>query len=813
LINSAPRPRWQKVLADLWGSRTRTLLVIASISVGLFAFGIIATIYWVIASDMRTAYGAVNAANIYLQVDLFDLDLVENLRKLEGVRQAEGVRSVSLRVFDRDAQWQTIRFQAVKDWDEMPINTLRMVEGNWPPEKNELVVDQYKRDELGAALGELVTIELADGKTRELKLVGVVQDLTVGAFSGGGGFFEAPVQGYVHQDTMDTLGQPMPYLFNGLYVTVDEAQGDDVSAIRAVAERVTDRMEDNDIVVISTRPVSSHAHPNGYLIDAIVGVLLVLGLLVVFLSGFLITSTLQALLNQQVQQIGIMKSVGARRVQIAGIYMMLILLFGLISYVVAVPLAAKVSFWLMEFLARMLNFVFQGERVVLPVVILQGVLALIMPQVAAWQPIWKGTQISVQEALNGIQPGAGQGKAHHDPQAKRAARRPKLISRPMLISIRNTFRRKGRLILTLVTLTLGGGIFIATFNVQVSMNKYIDQIARYFISDVNVTLDRPYRISQVQELLDDVPGVKYVEGWATASSQILLSNGSAGESVSLLAPPAGSSLVEPVVLDGRWIKPGDSNAIVLSDQFTTRFPNLRVGDTLDLQVNGDETEWVVVGFFQFAGKNGGYIAYTSFDFLSELVGLPNKAITFQVVADREGLSAEEQNKLSLAIESRLEKAGLKVTDLTTGSSLSGIAGSGFNILILFLLFLAVLTAMVGSIGLAGTMSMNVMERTREIGVMRAIGASDRILMKMVLVEGLIIGAISYVAGSLLAFPISKLMSDGISLAIFDAPSSFGFTPIGFGIWAAAVALLSLAASLIPARRASRLTIREVLAYE
>ncbi|RPJ47176.1 MAG: FtsX-like permease family protein, partial [Chloroflexi bacterium] len=137
----------------------------------------------------------------------------------------------------------------------------------------------------------------------------------------------------------------------------------------------------------------------------------------------------------------------------------------------------------------------------------------------------------------------------------------------------------------------------------------------------------------------------------------------------------------------------------------------------------------------------------------------------------------------------------------------------FNILITFLLFLAVLTALVGSIGLAGTMSMNVMDRTREIGVMRAIGASDRMLMKLVLAEGMLIGAMSYGLGALLAFPISKIMSDGISLALFDAPSTSGYTPTGFAIWLALVVGLSFAASVIPARKASRLTIREVLAYE
>ena len=109
--------------------------------------------------------------------------------------------------------------------------------------------------------------------------------------------------------------------------------------------------------------------------------------------------------------------------------------------------------------------------------------------------------------------------------------------------------------------------------------------------------------------------------------------------------------------------------------------------------------------------------------------------------------------------------------------------------------------------------MNVMERTREIGVMRAIGANNAILMRMVIVEGMLIGLISWGLASLLAFPISKLLSDTISLAMFGLESSFGVTPLGFIIWLAAAVVLSVLASVIPANHATRLTIREVLAHE
>lgn len=111
------------------------------------------------------------------------------------------------------------------------------------------------------------------------------------------------------------------------------------------------------------------------------------------------------------------------------------------------------------------------------------------------------------------------------------------------------------------------------------------------------------------------------------------------------------------------------------------------------------------------------------------------------------------------------------------------------------------------------MSLNVMERTREIGVMRAIGGSDRAIMKIVLVEGGLIGLISWLLAGLAALPISKLLADQIFLIIYDRPAEMAFTTSGNLIWLGIVLLLSLLASAIPAYNASRLTIREVLAYE
>lgn len=802
------RPRTQKVFSDLWGNRQRSLLVLASIVVGLFAIGVVGTIYVIGPQDMQVSYAATNPANLTMLTTPFDRCLVNHIEEMPSVRQAEGARIFSTRLEAEPGKWTAIDLKALKDPGQMEINQLRLVDGVWPPGEREIVIDQYRLEDTNAQIGDMLTLELPSGKARQLKLVGVVQDLSIGANGDPGGFFNSPIQGYVSLDNLEWLEQPMPRLYNQLFVTL-EGDTDNPATLETAAQAVRDEVKQCNVEIISMVQRSSTEHPNLYLVEAILAVLVVIGLLVSFLSGFLIANTLQAIMNQQMQQIGILKTVGARRMQIAGIYLLLSLLFGVLAYVVALPLSLWVGFRIVDYLTVQINYIFYGARVVLPVVVLQAVIAVLMPQFAALLPVRQGTRISVQEALSGYNQSHPPERGWMDRQISRLRN----YSLMLVVSLRNTFRRKGRLVLTLITLTLGGAVFIATFNVRVSMMQYIDQIIQYFLADVNITLDRSYHMDEISEKIQEVPGVSIVEGWMFARTELILEDGSIGESVSLLAPPADSPLIEPILVDGRWIEPGDRNAIALSELFQEAFPDLKVGDTLRLRVNGDETDWVVVGFFQLGGKVSGFSAYTSYEYLSELLHQSGRAMAYRVVSQQANMTLEQQNALGKAIETHLGQSGIQVVDISTGQSLTQKASDGFTILTAILLFLALLTALVGSIGLTGTMSLNVMERTREIGILRAIGATDRALLRMVLVEGALIGILSWILASVIAFPISEIMSDSISLALFGNPANFGFTPTGFIVWLVIVIILAVLASVLPARSATRLTIREVLSYE
>ncbi|MGB7537275.1 MAG: FtsX-like permease family protein [Anaerolineales bacterium] len=796
------RPRWQKVFADIWGHKFRSLLVIASITIGLFAAGLIVSMTLIINQDMKAGYASVNPANIEVFASPFDQDLVDSVRHTAGVSQAEGVQTLTLRVLNTKGEWQPIELKAIPDIETMDINRVSVKEGIWPPQDRQVAIDIYRLGEVAKGVGSTIQVELPSGKIRELTVAAVTHDQTIGSV-GAGGFFLAPVQGYITFATLEWLDSPP--LMNRLYVTVQDNPTDRVH-LQEIADRVTHAVETGGNVVIFSQVRPQDDHPNRVYVDAISAVLVVLGFLVLFLSGFLITNTLAALLTQQVNHIGIMKTIGARRGQIIAVYMSLIFVYGLTAFAIALPLSGWAAYALMQNFASAINIDLQGFRIEPSVVWLELGIALVIPQLAGIVPILNGTRISVVEALSGL----NQNKPRETKRDRGSFRR---LSRPMLLSLRNTFRRPGRLILTLTTLTLGGAIFIATFNVQSSLTKYIERIGHYFLADVTVNLNDSARISEVEQIIREVPGVRHVEGWAATAAVLVKSDGTAGESVSLLAPPAGSRLVDPVLLEGRWFQTGDDAVIVVNERFRETFPKLKLGDQIKIKIFGKEKAVSVIGFFQMAGKSGGYLAYTTYEYLSVVIHQSNRANSFRITGSQENMSLKAQKALGREIETRLKEHGFRIADVEAGRSLTATTASGLNILTGFLLMMAVLIAVVGSIGLAGTMSLNVLERTREIGIIRAIGASDRSVMELVMVEGLLIGLMSWVFGLILALPVSSLMANAIILALFGATADFTFTPIGVFLWGIVVVILSVFASVGPARNATRLTIREVLAYE
>jgi len=795
------KPRWSKVVSDLWGDKTRTALVVASIAVGVFAIGVILSAFNILGQDINLSYGNTNPSNIELWTAPFYNDLIRVVEKMPGVDQVEGRQTISVRARRGNENWQGVLLFGVPDFENSTINQIDTIEGATNLGENEIFFSEDLMTSSGFQVGDEIEIELPDGSIHPLTVVGLVSDQQS---------IRPDTRGVVTAFvTMETLrGFGLGSYFNRFLITVD-GNGGDEDLIATVTADVEDKLESHNLNVFRTREALSNAHPMIDLILALLGLLGALGILVTILSASLIINTLNALLTQQLRQIGIMKLIGARSRQILGMYLGLIVSYSVVALMIAVPLSAIAGYRLAQFISDMMGAVLQGFRIVPMAILAQIMVAFLIPLGAGFFPVNQGAKTKVRRAISNFRPGES---AARQGLLSRSGAWVRWISRPILLSFRNTFRKKGRLILTIFTLSVAGGVFIGVFNVRTSMSNAMDKLMQHFLGDVTVTLSEPYNVRKVERDLLAVPGVQSVEGWGGANADILDQNGDVVTSMSIIAPPEQTRLLEPKMVDGRWLQPGEKKAMAISDTIYDFYPDLRAGDTLMVKVAGTTEEpWEVVGVYEFVSMLGDPMAYANFDYVAEKINLPNQAASYRISTNETGDTAI--SALIQHIDRQLENKGYAVQGILSGDEMRESSGTAVNILIVFLLAMALLTAFVGSIGLMGTMSINVLERTREIGVMRTIGAVDLVVMQSVIIEGLVIGLITWLIAIGLSYPISKALLDIISQTMTGSSFDLIFTPLGVYVWLGVVIMLSIVASVMPARNAARLTINEVLAYE
>jgi putative ABC transport system permease protein len=125
---------------------------------------------------------------------------------------------------------------------------------------------------------------------------------------------------------------------------------------------------------------------------------------------------------------------------------------------------------------------------------------------------------------------------------------------------------------------------------------------------------------------------------------------------------------------------------------------------------------------------------------------------------------------------------------------------------------SVLLALIGGLGLASMLTVNVLERTRELGVMRAIGATPLVILKIIVGEGVLTAAMSWLVALLLSLPLTRAL-DMLAAHMFGAPLPFTISVMAAAMWLGLVLVIAATASAAPALRASRLVVRQALAYE
>ena len=699
--------------------------------------------------------------------------------------------------------------------DPMRIATFKIEEGaGWPPSPDGILLERSTLASLNLKIGDKVDVLGFDGKSVQLIITGSVHDQSL-ALAG-----QTAGVGYIQSDTLPLLGRP-PSL-DQLLITVADQPGQEVlsrdrETIVRTALSLVDRLKATPGITIKQVAVPTpYEHPHQGISSTLLSALTTFGLLSLLLSSILIATMFNGLLTQQIPQIGMMKAIGARSSRILQLYLIMVLLVSAFATVLAfVPGMILGRTLAQAMLSSAVNIDVTSLSVpwqVIGTVILAGIF---VPLLIALPPLLQAGRRTVREALD--ERGVTERQSGITTGLFSWLGRLRGVDRKLMVAFRNLFRRQARLFLSVGLLATGGAIFVSGFNVMAGFQALPYTIYNEQRWDVEIRLNEPASSSELAAIVEKVSGVSRVETWNIITTGIQ----DAGEinvtrtypdqghgSLSLSAiPPATSMLIPPQITEGRWLNPDDTDAVVLPPAIRQTMPDVKIGDSVQLSVEAQPTTWRVIGIASGMGGSCPCVTQEAFERAS---GRQDQANVVRIMTDQH--DKESRVAVGQAVARALTESGIKpqeprpidtVVETTEGHSV---------ILVGVILLIASTIGVVGLIGLGSTMSTNVIERTREFGVMKAIGAKDATIRRLVVFEGVFIAAVSCMVAVIPAIALTWAMGAGLGNLFLSTPIPLAVSVQGSIIWILVVILGAVLATLAPASQAARLTVREALAY-
>jgi putative ABC transport system permease protein len=792
---------WRKTIRDFQQESTRTVLVIAAIAIGMVGFTAVLSTYAVLTREINKGYLASNPASATVETDAIDDSLVNAVLSDHDISDAEPRRAVYGSIKTGPVQWRDLTLFVIEDYGNIRISKLTPDYGAWPPKTGEMLIERDAFHVAGLQIGDTATVRIGPGKEQSLRVSGRVHD--VGPAQAR---MENAVYGYITLDTLPQLGE-QPYL-DELKILVAENRFDE-KHVREVTAHVKKLAEGRGHRVRGVDVPRPGKHPHADLMDGLLLAMASFGLFILAMSGVLVVNLLMAIMAAQVRQIGVMKTIGGTRGQIARIYFTQALLLGIAATVLALPVGLLASRALCQPFAAFLNFDITSFAVPFWVYALAFAVGIVTPLLAAAWPIWKGSAISVREGLAAL--GVSR-SAFGTGIFDRAIATVGGNLRPLLLSIRNNFRRRTRLVLTVLTLAVSGLFFMSALNIRSSMSNTLDRSFALRKYDLQIFLGDMYPSEQIERAIRKTPGVVRAESWFTSGASIPGKGPRESDesldtlSFPIIALPENSKAIDLEIVEGRNLLRGDVDAIVINTTLAEE-SQIKTGTAITLRFKPGLTSWHVVGIARepFLPPT----AYIPQAFIDQRYPAMRNTICLAL----EKTDAASMQAVKSALDNNLELEGIRAAGSRSKADFRYGRDQHLRMIYVFLVVISGIIAAVGGLGLATTMSLNVMERRRELGVLRALGASPSVVMGIIVAEGMVIGVMSWILAAAAAWPLSRLAGNFLTFLIFKSRLDSVFEPPALWIWLAFSVLSAAIASFLPARSAAKLTVREALAYE
>jgi len=784
----------RKSLSDLRRRPVRSLLTILTIAVAVAGIGIFA-MPGLIDGAMQSH---VTRDRIHdASVQTVDLQLTP--AQVADLRAVDNVASLQLRSVFRTRVWVGARrteavLIGVPDFADQPVDRVTVLSGEQPVAGQVLVDPAAERaGRWHGQVGDGLRLITGIGDQSTLFVVGKGESLQFSSL----GDETSSIVLYATDDTVRRFGR-----FTGTnLLEVHFRDGSSAAAqqtmneLRARLDAVTGGNSFTTVPVI--RPQGTWPGQEG--INQFESLLVVVAFVALFSAIFLIANTMNTLVAEQRREIGVMKAVGGSKRDIKRTYRRTALLFGLAGGVSGAVLAVGLA----NVLSRYLGSLFYGVSPswTVPPLLVGGalVLGVAVTVLAAVPAVRRSTRMPVREALDELA-GSGYGMSRLD----RAVRRLKLT--PMAnVGLRSVTRRKGRSAATVVQVAISIAIMIGFLTLSYETIKVMNSTWDQFATDIGVRADATGKPlpAGTGSYLATIPGVARVENVYVVNFELR------GEPVAVWALPAGETSYRPNIRAGRWLAGSDDGAyrMVIGDALA-RVTGTRLGDTVEVATPVGPKRFEVIGIDNSLVFNG-RMAYVPLPTMRAIVGDPQATNGYWIQAtDR---SPQAVDALSTAVEDRLVSLGVapsmqvfhaaREENLAMGRSITT------TITVLGLLIVAI-----SMIGLVNAISMNVIDRTREIGVLRCIGARSADLRRAFRIEGLTLTILGWLVGIPLGVATAWLLTQLVfNIFQFRFPFTFAMS----SIWVALAGALAVALVVMipPLHRAARLRPGDALRYQ
>jgi putative ABC transport system permease protein len=771
-----------KAYRDVTKRRLRSLLTIGAIAIGVAGIVAIVSTAQNLARAQAAAYQNASQADITFWVWDAPPTTARALQDLSNVSAAE-LRNTFFTRCKWNGEYRDVSLYGLESFSGARINQIQLLDR--APREGEFVVESSVRDLFHVQTGDEISCRARDGSFRALTLAG---------FAASPNY---PTATILNSATIYANADDLQKLLGIGGANQALLKVKDISQARDTAN-AAGRLFDRRGIDHNSPEIRD---PQNYMgkreLDALFVLLFVFSIVGLATSGFLVANTLAAMTSEQIGEIGTLKAIGGTREQVLVVYVVASALYGAVGTVIGILLGAFASWRLLAYIGSLLNleqgFSISPQGAVLGVIVGIGVteLAGLLPSLAA-------TAIRVKDALEAYGITSTYGQGWSDRLVQRVTALPPLAA----MSLRNLARRKMRSVITMAVIAVAVAASLAAQSTSASVDTSIDGLFQTFRADAWVWFDQ-WVGTNFSENFRSVDGVRTVEVWSLSDAWV----GTAR--ARLWGVPADTALYNARLVAGRWYQPGETDAVVVSTDLAQE-RNLRVGDTIDIEVDKDRRPFRIVGITIdnsiFLGSTVAGKVFMPEDIVGRMQNRQGWATFFALQFDAHDPATVEQRLGDLT-------ARFKNYQMGSDSAYREVRGAKeqSRILSLALYAMSLIIGAIGALGVLNTLTLNVLERRREIGVLRAIGATDASLIQVFLTEGLALGLGGWVIGLVAGYPLGLFLVGFMQSVLFHI--DYIFSPmmvLASLLFALAIAVV---ASLAPALGAARLRVGTVLRYE